>query len=111
MQAFARSVAPTCFASWPSRSLPARIAAGHRVRDLDARIYALDSTAIDLCLSLFDGAPFRSTKGTTKLHTLLDGLHPKKWTPTFEVFTIANGGVRCRGFRSGGTRLSFVPKR
>lgn len=39
------------------------------------------------------------------------GLHPKKWTPTFEVFTIANGGVRCRGFRSGGTRVSFVPKR
>ncbi len=30
--------------------------------DLDATVYALDSTTIDLCLSLFDWAPFRSTK-------------------------------------------------
>jgi len=34
--------------------------------------FALDSTTIDLCLSLFDGAPFRSTKVAIKLHTLLD---------------------------------------
>jgi len=40
--------------------------------DLDATIYALDSTTIDLCLSLFDWAPFRSTKAAIKLHTLLD---------------------------------------
>jgi hypothetical protein len=40
--------------------------------DLDAAIYALDSTTIDLCLSLFDWAPFRSTKAAIKLHTLLD---------------------------------------
>ena len=39
------------------------------------------------------------------------GLHPKKWTPTFEVFTIADGGVRCKGFRNGGTRLSSGPRR
>jgi hypothetical protein len=32
------------------------------VLDLDASVYALDSTTIDLCLSLFDWAPFRSTK-------------------------------------------------
>jgi IS4 transposase len=32
----------------------------------------LDSTTIDLCLSLFDWAPFRSTKAAVKLHTLLD---------------------------------------
>jgi len=40
--------------------------------DLDATVYALDSTTIDLCLSLFDWAPFRSTKAAIKLHTLLD---------------------------------------
>jgi hypothetical protein len=42
------------------------------VPDLDASVYALDSTTIDLCLSLFDWAPFRSTKAAIKLHTLLD---------------------------------------
>jgi hypothetical protein len=40
--------------------------------DLDGAVYALDSTTIDLCLSLFDWAPFRSTKAAIKLHTLLD---------------------------------------
>jgi len=40
--------------------------------DLDAMVYALDSTTIDLCLSLFDWAPFRSTKAAIKLHTLID---------------------------------------
>jgi len=40
--------------------------------DLDATIYALDSTTIDLCLSLFEWAPFRSTKAAVKLHTRLD---------------------------------------
>ena len=40
--------------------------------DLNAAVYALDSTTIDLCLSLFDWAPFRSTKAAIKLHTLLD---------------------------------------
>jgi hypothetical protein len=40
--------------------------------DIDSTIYALDSTTIDLCLSLFDWAPFRSTKAAIKLHTLLD---------------------------------------
>jgi hypothetical protein len=38
------------------------------------------------------------------------GLHPKKWTPTFGVFTIANGGVRCKGLRRGGTQLSSGPR-
>jgi hypothetical protein len=42
------------------------------VLGLDASVYALDSTTIDLCLSLFDWAPFRSTKAAVKLHTLLD---------------------------------------
>jgi len=35
-------------------------------------VYALDSTTIDLCLSLFPWAPFRTTKSAIKLHTLLD---------------------------------------
>ena len=42
------------------------------VVELDASVYALDSTTIDLCLSLFDWAPFQSTKAAVKLHTLLD---------------------------------------
>ena len=42
------------------------------VLELDADVYALDATTIDLCLSLFDWAPFRSTKAAIKLHTLLD---------------------------------------
>ncbi len=40
--------------------------------ELDNTVYALDSTTIDLCLSLFPWAPFRSTKAAIKLHTLLD---------------------------------------
>jgi hypothetical protein len=40
--------------------------------DLRETIYALDSTTIDLCLSVFSWAPFRSTKAAVKLHTLLD---------------------------------------
>jgi len=40
--------------------------------DLDNTVYALDSSTVDLCLSLFAWAPFRSTKAAIKLHTLLD---------------------------------------
>jgi len=40
--------------------------------ELSNTVYALDSTTIDLCLSLFDWAAFRSTKAAIKLHTLLD---------------------------------------
>ena len=40
--------------------------------DLTNTVYALDATSIDLCLSLFDWAPFRSTKAAVKMHTLLD---------------------------------------
>jgi hypothetical protein len=42
------------------------------IPELDATIYALDSTTIDLCLSLFEWAPFRTTKAAVKMHTLLD---------------------------------------
>jgi hypothetical protein len=40
--------------------------------DLTNTVYALDATTIDLCLSLFDWAPFRTTKAAVKMHTLLD---------------------------------------
>lgn len=40
--------------------------------ELKQTVYALDSTTIDLCLSLFPWAPFRRTKAAIKLHTLLD---------------------------------------
>ena len=40
--------------------------------DLNATVYALDSTTIDLCLSVFPWARFRRTKGAIKLHTLLN---------------------------------------
>jgi hypothetical protein len=40
--------------------------------DLNNTVYALDSTTIDLCLSLFPWAHFRSTKAAVKMHTLLD---------------------------------------
>ncbi len=40
--------------------------------DLEQTVYALDSTTVDLCLSLFPWARFRRRKGAIKLHTLLD---------------------------------------
>jgi hypothetical protein len=40
--------------------------------DLDNTVYALDSTTIDLCLSVFPWAHFRTTKAAVKMHTLLD---------------------------------------
>jgi hypothetical protein len=40
--------------------------------DLKNTVYALDSTTIDLCLSVFPWAHFRSTKSAVKMHTLLD---------------------------------------
>ena len=48
--------------------------------DLDESLYALDSTTIDLCLSLFPWAKFRKHKAAVKMHTLLD-LHGN--IPTF----------------------------
>ena len=40
--------------------------------ELDATVYAFDATTIDLCLSVYPWAPFRSSKAAIKLHTLLD---------------------------------------
>jgi hypothetical protein len=56
--------------------------------DLDQSLYALDSTTIDLCLSVFPWARFRKHKAAVKMHTLLD-LHGN--IPTF--IRITNGKV------------------
>ncbi len=48
--------------------------------DLDHTVYALDSTTIDLCLSVFPWARFRARKAAIKMHTLLDLRGP---IPTF----------------------------
>src|SRR6202140_780553 len=56
--------------------------------ELDQNLYALDSTTIDLCLSLFPWAKFRRNKAAVKMHTLLD-LHGN--IPTF--ISITNGKV------------------
>ena len=55
--------------------------------DLDQSLYALDSTTIDLCLSLFPWAKFRRHKAAIKMHTLLD-LHGN--IPTFIRITSGN---------------------
>ncbi len=55
--------------------------------DLSSTVYALDSTTIDLCLSVFPWAHFRSTKAAVKMHTLLD---LSGNIPTFHVITTAN---------------------
>lgn len=56
--------------------------------DLDQSVYALDSTTIDLCLSLFPWAKFRAHKAAVKMHTLLE-LHGN--IPTF--ISISEGKV------------------
>jgi len=55
--------------------------------DLEQSLYALDSTTIDLCLSLFPWAKFRQRKAAVKMHTLLD-LHGN--IPTFIRVTSGN---------------------
>ena len=57
-------------------------------KELDETVYALDSTTIDLCLSLFPWAKFRKTKGAVKIHTLLN---LQNNIPSF--FSITDGSV------------------
>jgi len=57
--------------------------------DLEQSLYALDSTTIDLCLSLFPWAKFRRRKAAVKMHTLLD-LHGN--IPTF--IRVTSGDVQ-----------------
>ena len=52
--------------------------------DLEATVYALDSTTIELCLSLFPWARYQRTCGAIKLHTLLDLRGP---IPSFIQFS------------------------
>ena len=52
----------------------------------DNPLYALDSTTVSLCLSVFDWAKYRTTKGALKLHTLLD---VRSAIP--EIIVISNG--------------------
>jgi hypothetical protein len=54
--------------------------------ELDHTLYALDSTTIDLCLSLFPWAKFRQQKAAVKMHTLLD---PRGSIPTFIALLMA----------------------
>jgi len=56
--------------------------------DLDEMVYAVDSTTIDLCLSMFPWAHFRRTKAAIKLHTQLDLSGP---IPVF--MSITDGSV------------------
>lgn len=67
------------------------IAQGKRIDkafDLSGRYYAFDSTTIDLCLSLFDWAKFKSTKSGIKMHTMLDVV-----TDIPAMFTITEAAV------------------
>ncbi len=57
-------------------------------KELNETVYALDSTTIDLCLSLFPWAKFRKTKGAVKIHTLLN---LQNNIPSF--FSITDGSV------------------
>jgi len=56
--------------------------------ELSETVYALDSSTIDLCLSVFPWAPFRKKKAAIKLHTLLD---LRGSIPTF--ISITNGKI------------------
>ena len=60
---------------WPSGSSPRRgrcTSTKNWGLDLTNTVYALDSTTIALCLSVFPWAHFRTTKAAVKMHTLLD---------------------------------------
>jgi len=61
--------------------------------ELDQTVYALDSTTIDLCLSLFPWARFRSTKAAVKLHTLLDVRGPIPTMITISEGKMADGRI------------------
>ena len=60
------------------------LAHGKKVFRFRNKLYSLDSTVIDVCVSLFDWAKFRQTKGAIKLHLLLDH---DGYLPTFALIT------------------------
>ena len=65
-----RAAADSLVREFRTLRLPCQLLAWHV--DLSNTAYALDSTTIDLSLSLFPWAPFRTTKAAVKMHTLLD---------------------------------------
>jgi len=88
-----RSTDPTCTKALFGRGLG--------TRSLNT-VYALDATTIDLCLSLFDWAPFRKAKAAVKLHTLLD---LRGSIPAF--IHISDGKMHCTGFTMKMARLEL----
>lgn len=54
------------------------------------KLASLDSSTIDLCISLFDWAKFRRTKGAVKLHLLLDH---DGYLPSYAVITDARRAI------------------
>ena len=79
--------------------------------DLTNTVYALDSTTIDLCLSVFPWAHFRSTKAAVKMHTLLDlrgnipELHPHLGRQTARRSCARSAAPRARRHLRHGSRL------
>jgi hypothetical protein len=61
-----------------------QIIPGQRKFRFKNKLFSLDSTVIDLCLSMYDWARFRQTKGAIKLHLLLDH---DGYLPSFAVIT------------------------
>ncbi len=63
--------------------------------DLEQSLYVLDSTTIDLCLSLFPWARFRKHKGAVKMHALLD-LHGSldNWHARKVPFSVSSRNLR-----------------
>jgi hypothetical protein len=55
-----------------TRKIGVDIVKGRKKFRFKSRLYSLDASLIDLCLSLFDWATYRKTKGAVKLHLLLD---------------------------------------
>ena len=72
--------------------------------ELEQTVYALDSTTIDLCLSLFPWARFRRRKGAVKLHTLLD---LRGNIPCFRA-DFPRENPRCDGSRSSADRAGCL---
>ena len=72
--------------------------------ELEQTVYALDSTTIDLCLSLFPWARFRRRKGAVKLHTLLD---LRGNIPCFRA-DYPRENPRCDSSRSSADRAGLV---
>ena len=62
--------------------------------DLHQSLYALDSTTIDLCLSLFPWARFRKHKAAVKLHTLLDLCAFQNYVAVIREYTGMHGNTR-----------------